>query len=205
MARNRYYCDGYDRAIDKIKRGSLFEDDVQSVFMQFFGKERFKSMRGTILDKEEGTDFVIDRLRMDSTLAFSHKNNMPFFYDTGLYAGGCQNFKIGIRLGNTHKGYSEFEQPVVVLGIDLPRSLYDANMDDIIGNLRKHADELFKKANEAYLDYTTFAQSKREKLTAQPLRPNPEYRQPQDIGQQYATLNRRQYQLKNEDYELNLE
>ncbi len=94
-----------------------------------------------------------------NTLRISKKDNMPFIFDTQIPAGAGKNFKIGVRHGNTHQPdnkqwsehYSEFEQPVIVIGIDIDATIYNKSKHEILPNLEENADILLLMAEDAYI------------------------------------------------------
>lgn len=111
---------------------------------------------------------------------------MPYIQDTGIPATKFTNFKMGVRHGNHHdKAYHPFDEPVVVIGVDMtPREFYQ-NRDEIEANVKEHAEELIAKADDTLLDYTTTDPEERKDIEAQPLKPNPFYRRPKNIPDRY--------------------
>ena len=107
-----------------------------------------------LVDKCEGTDFKIslremhdsvEYIRVDATLDFDNKDNMPFMYDTGIVAleyPDKKNFKIGIRIGNTHNRFTEFNEPVVVIGVDCTPEEYKNNENIIESNLSRNIGKI---------------------------------------------------------------
>lgn len=188
----KFYADNMLDLIDsQYQTGTLFEDDICAIFASEFPK--LKNHRGTSLDKYEGTDFSLFDMRMDSTLNFSDKKWMPFWFETDIPATDTENFKMGIRHGNSYKGYSEFSKPVVVIGLDMESVDYKKNRDQIINNMRTHIQDLFNYAEAAYSDYTELDKEERNYLEITPLRKNDKYRPPRHIGERYQALNNFQY------------
>ena len=186
------------------RTGSEFETDSLWALQKAFPK--LQNCIGSDLDKHEGTDFVHNDLRLDATLDFDGKKFVPFQFDTGIPATSFANFKMGIRIGNDHNGYTEFPEPVVVIGLTMDSHTYRCCQDEIVENMVKHADDLMFAANDAYLDYTTQDQEERDELFSQPLRPNKNFVAPKGMSDRYAELNELQNQIMNsketgEDYE----
>ena len=199
MGRQNYHitdlCDTFLREEkNKIRAGNEFENDLSWAL-----KKSCKSLEnciGTEIDYNEGTDFRHKDLRIDATLDFEYKEiYMPFSFDTKIPAGAGQNFQIGIRLGNTHNGYTEFPKPVVVVGLRMDAHMYRQYQDEIFDNMIKHADDLMFAINDAHLDYITTDEQERKELFTQPLRKNNKYKRPRKLGEEFDKLNQQQYKL----------
>lgn len=172
----------------EIPIGNQFENSLRSVFGSQCTKVKNKT--GTAMDKYEGTDFTYMDMRVDATVHFSGKKWMPYIADTGIEIIPGQNLKVGIRHGNGHKGYTEFPEPVVVIGWDCPDGHdFDLYEQEIASALVHHADEIVNTAVDAYADYTTKDPEERKDLFAEPLRKNPLYKRPRELGSRYRELN----------------
>ena len=196
MAKKWYNHDIIDDVRSKKQLGSVFEDDfIQIVQSQF---KNIEDVRGTELDKKQGTDFIYNKeIRIDVTLNFSEKDTMPFIFETKTFLIRDQELpvKIGIRHGNTHSGYTEFEIPVVVIGIDIDTETYLTWQDPILENIDKKIDEIMINAIDAWLDYTTTDEEERKHLFEQPLQVNRNYKCPKSIGPSIKRLNEQQKQI----------
>ena len=175
--------------------GEHFEDEFQTAMFK-----ALPSLEKTTeeVDKKEGADFLINQgeIRLDTTLDFTNKKFVPFVFDTQIPATSDQTFKIGIRIGNAHNGYTEFSKPVVVIGLDLDPYAYKMSESTIAQNLLTHRDELRNAIYDAHLDYTTLDKKEREEtLFAEPLRPNPNYREPRAITDCMKKYNDMQYKI----------
>ena len=175
------------------RSGSDFESDVYNALSKEFKIEKHI---GDDMDKNEGTDFTHGELRIDTTLDFVNKDHMPFVCDTGITATSCHNFKMGIRIGNSHKGFHEFPEPVVVIGLDMDTREYRKWQDVIEESLVKHAKQIMFAANDVYLDYTTTDKEEREELFEQPLKTNRAFHEPDKLSERYKELNELQYSVK---------
>lgn len=179
--------------------GHIFEDDFENAIVDA-GFKKLKRHIDTDLDINQGTDFTLGSLRIDPTLNFSEKDNMPFIFDTKIPAGAGTNFKIGVRHGNKHKPndkkwsehYSEFEQPVAVIGIDMNANMYRMCQYEVLKNLQENADIILAMAESACEDYTTLDPEDRKDLLAEPLQQNYKYREPKNIGPEYKRYNQAQ-------------
>ena len=80
---------------------------------------------------------------------------------------------IGIRIGNSYKGYTEFQQPTVVIGVNMNGHDYNIHENELLDNLENHIEELMMAAGDAYEDFITT--ENREELFIAPLKINPKY------------------------------
>jgi hypothetical protein len=170
-----------ERFLFNQQTGKDFEDDVIEILKSKFSN--IKTCSDTSLDAKEGTDFIYNQLRVDLTLNFDEKEFMPFEFTTDVPAILSQNFKIGIRHGNSHNNYTEFETPVVVIGINMDAATYKANKYQILNNVRNHAEDIIYAATDAYLDYISTEKEDRETLFSAPLKTNDRYVKPRHIGE----------------------
>lgn len=181
------------KALHSDKSGKEFESDMICALRHKFQDSRIyriKNMGGTRMDKEEGTDFLCGEIRLDATMNFNDKDTMPFIADTGIPATRNQNFLVGVRHGNTYRGYKGFPQPVIVIGVDMDSHTYHQYDIEIIENTQKHAEELMDFASDCLEDYLTVDPEERLDLYRTPLRPNPSYKEPKNIESKYAQKNR---------------
>lgn len=157
---------------------------------------------GTDMDTKQGTDFTCADIRIDPTLNFSHKNYMPYIMETDIAATPCQNFKMGIRHGNHHEGqYHGFDEPVVVIGIDMPPEDYKVWQDEIFKNIEENAFDIIENASIALEDYMAVTKEDREDLIDAPLKKNPNYRPPKNPLQKYANIEKFRAELENQETE----
>lgn len=177
----------------KQRTGSEFEKDTFRSLNTAFPK--LQNHIGNDLDVNEGTDFTNNDVRIDATLDFRHKDFMPFSCDTGIEATPIHNFQLGIRLGNSHKGFTEFPEPVVVIGLDMTSQEYRTWQDVIEENMVANANGLMFAINDAYLDYITDDKEERKELFSQPLRPNKSFEKPKNLSKRFEDLNELQYSI----------
>jgi hypothetical protein len=151
---------------------------------------KVKNKNGTAMDVYEGTDFMYCNMRIDATVNFSGKKWMPYIADTGVEILPGQNLKVGIRHGNAHDGYTEFPEPVVVIGCDCADgNVYEEMSEDVLAALARNAETIENFAVDAYADYTETEKEERDCLFSTPLRPNPNYRRPRHLGKRFKELN----------------
>ena len=169
--------------------GSDFESDMISALKDGLSQNevyRITSMKGTILDKQQGTDFLCGKMRLDATMNFFDKDHMPFIAATGIPAIPGYNFFIGIRHGNSYKGYTGFQQPVVVIGVDMDPYTYGQHDNEIFASIKQNALKLMKSAKICLLDYLMQDPEQRKQLRYHPLRENPQYVEPKNLEAKYA-------------------
>jgi len=174
---------------DKI--GTIFEQDA--VFcLNTVLNDRLKNVTDAEADTKEGTDafYYMSKkpLRIDFTLNFSNKDNMPFIYETDIPATNINNFKIGIRIGNTFNEHTSFKEPVIVIGVDLEN--YYENDNIIMSNMTKYAEKLMLIACDCYLDYTATTEDDREAIFDSDLKSNPKYTEHEKTSEKFKNLNK---------------
>lgn len=174
--------------------GASFEDDVINMLKSLYNHKpsafHTKDVRHTDLDKKQGTDFLVGEIRFDATLNFFNKDNMPLYSDTGVPAVNYKDFKLGIRHGNAYKGHTDFETPVIVLGIDISPETYKRHWDVIIDNLKNNIQTIILKACDMLESYTCLDPKEREELFETDMKPNSHYTEPTNIKKEYAIANR---------------
>lgn len=107
---------------------------------------------GDRLDRYQGTDFEIDGIRVDATCAFSEKDHMAKTNFEPIYTQ-YGDLQFGIRLGNNYKGFTSFEKPVVVVGMDLD-NVYAKVWADAIGEaITKMAPMIISYIKECYEEF----------------------------------------------------
>lgn len=178
----------------KDQLGSVFEQDFIDMLKCRF--KTVKDMRSSKDDKEQGTDIILNSVRMDITMNFAQKDWMPFSFETDIPATITDNIKIGVRHGNSHKGYTEFKEPVIVIGVDMEPYTYRLYEDEILDNIDKNIDNILIAATDAIQDYTTTDKEERKELFDTPLRKNKNYKPPRHLGTKYKMLNDQQIEEK---------
>lgn len=173
--------------------GNLFEEDAINIIQNKYDKTSIKNMTGTLDDTHQGTDVICFGIRMDMTIDFDKKLDQwtPCVIDTGIDSGiPGQNFKMAIRHGNTHKGYSEFKEPVVAFGIATDASTYVRYEDEVLESVKKNAQAIMDLAADCYFDYTTPDFEEREdNNTPSILLPNKFYNPPRSLSETYREYN----------------
>lgn len=143
--------------LDKnIALGHKFENSViDSLTMAFHNKNEhnIKRYTGTQTDIENGTDMTYNRINVDITANFKNKTNMPFIIPTRIKATNEHYFSLGIRTGNNHNGYTEFNDIVIVLGINMHNNQYNKHTDEIYGNIAYYAEDIATAISDAYEIY----------------------------------------------------
>lgn len=154
-------------------RGKKFEGDVIDAFAEAFaGSRTYRILNcgDSVMDREQGTDFMCGDLRLDVTTNFSGKDFMPFIYESDIELSCVHNLKFGVRFGNIH---GDFPKPVVVIGTDLLSEDYYLWKKDIMAAIKKNADRIMEIASDCFEDYYTVDPKDRADLFSTPLRRNP--------------------------------
>ena len=142
----------------QMQTGIEFENELSDVCVKHFqaksktvSESEFKSFSGTTRDEFEGVDVEIYKVGVDFTFNFSGKDHMEKL--PGIVYGRYVDFKFGVRTGNSHKGYTKFKTPVLVIGIDAEASYVRNWMANIVDDFRKHLDEIIDLSQSAYWDW----------------------------------------------------
>ena len=157
-------------------RGKKFEEDVIVAFAEAFEGSRTYKIRdcgGSVIDKEQGTDFMCGDLRLDITTNFSGKDCMPFIYESDIELSSLHNLKFGVRFGNK---YGDFPKPVVVIGTDVLSEDYSIWKKDIVRAIKEQASRIIEIASDCFDDYYTVDRKDRADLFSTPLKRNPLFR-----------------------------
>ena len=148
--------------------GKDFETSVINVLKRTFKDSKtfeIKDLRGTKEDIQNGTDFTCGEIRIDLTMNIDHKDNMVFIKETDLDPVCGFPIKMGIRKGNNHNGKThEFNEPVVVIGLNMPPALYDQYEDDIKIYMQKHSEELMCKADDYLAEYEEMIETQNKSI-----------------------------------------
>lgn len=147
-------------------------------------KKRISRIKETSKEQDlyEGTDMIYDDdLRLDLTTAFDTKDNMPYMFDTGIPAANGKNYMMGVRIGNTHKGHTDFPEPVIVFGVTMEPKEYYNHEDELLKSLHENAKQLISKAYDAIDDYQCTDMEERQELFDTPLQRNPKYKMPKKV------------------------
>ena len=185
-------------AEEERKKRAGYEFEKDTIWALRKSHPTLENCIGTDLDKCEGTDFIHNSVRFDITLDFKNKDHMPFMIDTDIKVTQNDTMHMGVRIGNRHNGYTEFPEPVIILGLNMDSRTYKKREDEIVDNLVKQADDIIMTANDVYLDYTTTDQDERQDLFDLQLEVNKKFRKPKTISQRYDILNEQQYSVISE-------
>ena len=145
-----------ERRIFAESNGNEFEDNmIGAIKTRLRNKNQLDRLivhSDDDLDRFQGTDFEIDGVRVDATCAFSHKDHMANTNFEPLYTP-YGNLKFGIRTGNSHNGYTKFEKPVVVVGMDLDDWYARTYADAISEAITKMAPMIISYIKECYEEF----------------------------------------------------
>ena len=125
--------------------GIEFENELCEVCRVNLGNEYLKATE--IQDKFESTDCFCLKMRVDFTYNFSNKSYMMVLPEEFKSKG--ETFRFGIRFSN---GHGQFEEPVLVVGIDSDDNYVRSYMDEIVSVFRDKFDEIFELGFSQYWD-----------------------------------------------------
>lgn len=136
-----------------IKVGMKFEDDIMYIFKSTLSSGSVIDCTGTKDDIFKGTDAIIYGIRVDFTTNFSKKSHMVKLPES-INLGHCGvDINFGVRTGNSHKGYTKFEEPVLVIGVDADAKYIHTWMDAIIETIKTRINEIIDIGQDQFLDY----------------------------------------------------
>ena len=135
----------------KLSFGLEFETEMVQLTSEYYrrlykvvSKETFR----TSTEEEDlynGADIFADGVPVDFTLAIDDKDNCTVCPKT-ISLGGHE-VVFGFRIGNSHHGFHEFEEPVLVIGVtNVARSC----LENVVDDLRKVWGKVIEKALEFY-------------------------------------------------------
>ena len=125
---------------------------VVSHFMAMDDNGAVQYTGGTRLDIEQGTDLVIWGIPTDFTCNFAGKDHMEILPETVDIFGGVK-VRFGVRTGNSHRGFTRFKTPVLVIGIDAVESFLGTWMENIVQAFAGKLDEIIETGQSQYWDW----------------------------------------------------
>ena len=202
--------------------GDEFQIDFVSHLERQFRNDNMVEVKNCInikeLDDYNGTDAIyrtktskgeiISEIRLDPTLGFEEKNNMPYIAESDISVARNVNLWFGIRHGNLQKvkdkyghtvydengqpktKYNSFEKPVVVVGLNMTRHEYNAYYKNIIfDELEKKMVDIVDFAQDCLDDYENMDLEDRKELYQTPLKKNPNYKPPKkNVNAKYKAI-----------------
>lgn len=107
-------------------------------------------------DIEQGTDIIINDLRLDVTTDFFDKDNVALPIDTNIIAFDYTTYQLCVRTGNSYKGGQKFTHPVIVIGIPCDSGNYTRRVQDLMAEtLEQHMETLLLMADDLRMFYET--------------------------------------------------
>ena len=136
------------------KLGMLLEQDLTASLKDHFADDPDAVVYagGTEADIEQGTDLFIYGVPVDITFNFTGKDHLEAFAEKVDVFGGV-DVSFGVRTGNSHKGFSRFKKPVLVIGIDASESFIRDWMPRIISSFIEKIDEIIDVSQSQYWDW----------------------------------------------------
>lgn len=106
----------------------------------------------TALDKFQGTDLFIWGIPCDFTYDIMGKDNMDLLDEEVRLLSDC-TLKFGVRTGNSHNGYTPFETPVLVIGVQASDWYIGRYATKIALAFKKRLHDIIDVAQSAYWDW----------------------------------------------------
>ena len=139
----------FKRLEREIATGTEFEGEFIELLSPLFDG-KIESCVGSYLDKEQGTDLLVDGYRFDLTTDFIHKDNTEVLEELTTCLGRFATVKVGIRTGNCHNGFTPFEKPVIVIGFLEPFQFIKRNLEAVMEELANSFMDIFLDATYIY-------------------------------------------------------
>ncbi len=137
--------------------GIEFEEELADCCVRHFtvkgdvSKKTFRTFSGTTHDTHDGVDVEIYGVGTDFTFNFSNKDHMEVL--PVVIEGRTVDFKFGIRTGNSHKGFTKFETPVLVIGFDADASYVRNFMARITSDFSNMLEKIIETGQDAYWNW----------------------------------------------------
>lgn len=137
-----------EKRFTKIPLGTDFEDEVVDIIQNTIGEDCIR-LSGSYEDRAEGTDATIYGLPCDITVNFYGKDHMEEL--PAVVPLDFATVRFGVRTGNSHNGFTPFENPVLVIGIDG----FDIKQYKwyILNEFKKRIDEILEIGQDEYWNY----------------------------------------------------
>ena len=104
---------------------------------------------GTDDDTLRGTDLIIDDIRVDFTSNFSNKDHLTFTHESAIKTK-LGKVLFGIRTGNSRV---DFEEPVVVVGVDCFGNVLNKELDGFFDDVQNHIKEIVDEIVNTFFDF----------------------------------------------------
>lgn len=89
---------------------------------------------------------------VDLTCNLAGKDYTEILPETVDIFGGIK-VRFGVRTGNSHKGFSRFENPVLIIGIDASESFLGTWMENIVQAFGDKLEEIIETGQSQYWDW----------------------------------------------------
>jgi hypothetical protein len=139
----------------KTSLGVEFEQELCEVCRETFHNmgdvKGFQSVNGTKADLEQGTDCYIWGVPVDFTYNFEGKDHTEELPESIITREAT--FRFGVRTGNSHNGYTQFDTPVLVIGIDETDSFVRMFLGNIVEAFKNKLMDIINLGQDQYWEY----------------------------------------------------
>ena len=136
--------------------GRYLEESLErrlDIYFRHIGRlDCLKKTIGTADDLKKGTDCVIYGVPIDFT-SDALKDNTVWHPEREMRLMNGVDVEFGIRTGNSHNGYTEFDEPTLVVYIKCFFGNIKHMMETIVDEFIKKFDDIFDVGQELYYDF----------------------------------------------------
>lgn len=135
---------------DDTPLGKAWEGDCADAFDAYAkarGLDLLQNTLGSIMDEDQGTDYLDGEIHIDFTFNLAHKDHVVLINrNTGLDICGFQ-LMIGVRVGNKHH---MFDHPAFVVGITCDADLFRNCYNQAVEEWKKKTEEILGIIEDYY-------------------------------------------------------
>lgn len=140
---------------EKLSTGKLLEAKLEDRLSWDFNKKScsrdFVPTADTTADYLAGTDAIIWGIPVDFTTDALKDNTV--WSDRAVTLLNGVEVRFGVRTGNSHNGYTEFDTPTLVLFIRVFMGNLRYMMDDVVDAFSEKFDDVFDAGEEFYYGF----------------------------------------------------
>lgn len=128
--------------------GRELEDGLRFVFKKYYRNDFVLPTKEQ--DEKEGTDCFVRGLRVDFTADMAAKDHCEVSNQTEFDLGDDVKVQYGVRTGNSYCGGTQFDEPVLVIGVTGDQRFVYTNMLELLDRVKAHVDEILALGEDVY-------------------------------------------------------
>ena len=139
-------------SLEEKKFGKSFENNMIDILSEYAKTHNsdLKQQLNTAMDREEGTDLILDGIRIDFTTFSAGKDHIKVLREDELTWFKWTKVKVcyGVRFGNK---VNVFKIPVLVIGFEFSSRTKNV-MNSFYEDIKKHIGDIIDLGSDLYLD-----------------------------------------------------